>query len=385
MSNKFIPYGKQTIGTADVRAVVNALKADFLTTGPLVGKFENKFAKYVGAKYAVAVSNATAGLHLAVLSLEIPLGADGITSPITFMASSNAMLYAGLRPRFADIDPDTYSITANTIKEFITNDTRLIIPVHYAGHPCEMEKIANVARENRSYIIEDAAHAVGSKYADGSMVGSGKYSDLTVFSFHAVKTMTTGEGGMITTNNRKLYEKLLILRSHGIVRDEKKMTHNPGPWYHEMKLLGYNYRLTDFQAALGISQLKRITSFIKKRRSIVSFYNKKFHSTPWIKIPHEAKGVFSAYHLYSIQIDFLALGKTRREIMEYLFKHGIGTQVHYIPVHLQPYYREHFGYKVGDFPIAERYYKNCLSIPLFPSLTKKELALVVNHILKLCA
>lgn len=380
MSSNYIPYSRQTIEDDDISAVVTALKSDFLTTGPTITRFEEVFAKYVGAKYAVTVANATAGLHIAVMALDIPKNSEGITSPITFMASANAMVYSGITPRFADIEPNTYNIDVGKIKNTITKKTKIIIPVHFAGQPCEMKQVAKLAKDNKLFVVEDAAHAIGSKYANGKRVGNCEYSDMTVFSFHAVKTMTTGEGGMITTNNHELYEKLLLLRSHGIVRDTENMIDNPGPWYHEMHVLGYNYRLTDIQAALGISQLNKIDKFIARRREIIGKYNQELKNLSWLRIPFENKKDYSAFHLYVLQIDFQRIGKTRKVVMEELFEKGIGTQVHYIPVHLQPYYRKHYGYHEGNCPIAESYYERAISIPLFPMLTDSEVEMIIDVI-----
>lgn len=375
-----IPYGRQFINDDDIETVINQLKSDYLTQGPAVKQFEKDIADYCGAQYCVAVANGTAALHLAVSALELEKGSEGITSPITFAASSNSMVYNEISPVFADIDAKTYNISVDSIREKINQNTKLITPVHFTGQPCRMKEIKALADSHNIKIIEDAAHAIGSQYEDGSYVGNCKYSDLTIFSFHPVKTITTGEGGAITTNSKELYKKLLFLRSHGITKDPELLSMNPGPWYYEMQSLGFNYRLTDLQAALGSSQLKRLNDFKKRRRDIISKYNKAFSSSNYLTIPYEKKDVSSCFHLYVLQFDFKAIGLSRKEVMERLKENGIFAQVHYIPVHLQPYYKKTFGYKVGDYPVAEHYYERCLSIPLFPAMTDEDVELVIKAI-----
>lgn len=375
-------YGFQSIDKNDVLAVSKVLGGKWLTTGPSIEEFENKFSKIVGSKYAVAVSNGTAALHLAVLAARLPRGCEGITTPISFLATSNAMLYCGIRPVFVDIESDTYNIDADKIRNKINKNTKLIIPVHFAGQACNIKKIRDVVGD-KCVIIEDAAHALGSKYSNGKMVGSCCYSNMTIFSFHPVKTITTGEGGMITTNDKKLYELLKILRSHGMTKNFKKGFVSPGPWYYEMQELGFNYRMTDFQAALGISQLSKLSNFAKKRKEIVEMYNNGFKNIEWIKIPHESQKNYSVFHIYVLQIDFKKINKSRKEVMEILSKKGIGTQVHYIPIYFQPYYKKTFGFKKGICPIAEKYYEKCLTIPLFPSMTKDEVKYVIKSVIGL--
>ena len=375
-----IGYGHQYIDDSDIEAVVKVLKSDYLTQGPSVTKFEHKICAITGAKYCVSVSNATAGLHIAVAALELEEDVEGITTPNTFLASSNCMVYNKVKPVFADINPVSYNIDPTEIEKHINSKTKLLIPVHFAGLPCDMDKISTIAKAHNLYVIEDAAHAIGSQYADGSYVGNCKYSDMTVFSFHPVKTITTGEGGAVTTNDEKLYQRLLMLRSHGTTKDEKLLTKNPGPWYYEMQTLGFNYRMTDMQAALGYSQLLKLDFFKKRRREVVALYNKAFSDMKYLKTPTEPKTVSSCFHLYATQIEFASLGKTRSQVMAELRERGIGTQVHYIPVPTQPYYKETYGYKDGDYPNAEKYYEQELSLPLYPGLSDEDVMAVIKAV-----
>lgn len=375
-----IPYGKQFIEQDDIDAVVQVLQSSHLTQGQTVRDFEQSICKYTGAKYCVAVANGTAALHIAVASLKLPAGTEGITTSITFMATSNSMLYSGVKPSFADIDPLSYCIAPNAIEKQINSHTKLIMPVHFAGQTCDMKNINKIAEEHSCYLIEDAAHAIGSNYADGSKVGNCKYSDMTIFSFHPVKAITTGEGGAVTTNNKALYEKLCALRSHGITSDPAKMTQNPRPYFHEMHILGFNYRITDIQTALGLSQLKKLERFKNARRQIVEIYNKELAGIDGLVLPFERKDLDSCFHLYVVKIDFKRLGKTRGEVMEELRAKGVLTQVHYTPVHTQPYYQKELGYKWGDYPQAEEYSKQCLSIPLYPAMIDEEIQTVINAI-----
>ena len=375
-----IGYGHQYIDDSDIEAVVNVLKSDYLTQGPSVSAFEKKICEITGAKYCVAVSNATAGLHIAVAALELKEGSEGITTPNTFLASSNCMVYNKVKPVFADIDSKTYNIDPKEIQKHISDKTKVLIPVHFAGLPCDMEKINTIAKKHNLHVIEDAAHAIGSQYADGSYVGNCKYSDMTVFSFHPVKTITTGEGGAVTTNDEKLYQKLCMLRSHGVTKDENLLTKNPGPWYYEMQSLGFNYRMTDMQAALGVSQLNKLDFFKKRRREVIAMYNKAFADMRYLKTPYEPENVCSCFHLYVTQIDFESLGKSRAQVMKELRDKDIGTQVHYIPVPTQPYYKNTFGYKDGDYPVAEKYYEQELSLPLYPGLSDDDVNTVIKAV-----
>lgn len=290
-----------------------------------------------------------------------------------------------MKPDFADIHEKTFCLDPAELENNIKPDTAVVLPVHFAGQPAEMKKISEIARKHGMFIIEDAAHAIGSKYENNQPVGSCCYSEMTVFSFHPVKTITTGEGGAITTNDKTLYEKLIMLRNHGLTKDPHKLkaqssSPDVGPWYYEMQELGYNYRMTDIQAALGIGQLKKMDRFIKRRREIITRYNEAFKNLEWLTLQYERPGVFSALHLYVIRIDFERIGKTRTQVMNELKAKAIGTQVHYIPVHYQPYYQEHFGFKKGDYPKTEYYYQQCLSIPLFPKMTDDDVQRVIDAI-----
>ena len=375
-----ISYGRQSITEEDIQAVVKALKSDFLTQGPAVQEFEKSITDYCGVKYCVVVANGTAALHMAVAALDISEGRQGITSTNTFTASATSMVYSGLKPVFADIDKDTFNVTTETLKAKMTKSTALFTPVHFAGQPCNMKEIKKLADTQNIRIIEDAAHAIGSSYSDGDRVGSCRYSDMTIFSFHPVKTITTGEGGAITTNDKELYKRLLMLRSHGITKDPEVLEKNPGPWYYEMQSLGFNYRMSDIHAVLGVSQMKRLDKFKKKRRALISRYNEAFKDLKGFTAPVETEGFESCFHLYVAQIDFDVLEITRTEYMQKLFSKGIGTQVHYIPVHTQPYYREKYGTEDIDYPIAMNYYSRALSLPLYPDMTEKDQGYVIEQI-----
>ena len=380
VTDKYIAYGKQNISDSDIQAIVEVLKSDYLTQGPKVKEFEDNICTHTGAKYCVAVSNGTAALHLAVAVLNITKRSEGITTPNTFVASANCMLYNDLIPRFADIDPHTYNIDPEKVLPLLNESTRLLIPVHFAGQAAEMQSISKIAKENDFFVIEDAAHAIGSQYADGSYVGNCKYSDLTTFSFHPVKTITTGEGGAITTNSKELYERLIMLRSHGITKDENKLLMNPGSWYYEMQELGFNHRLTDMQAALGTSQLSRLEDFKARRREIVAHYNEAFSDIPWLTTPFEMESLSSCFHLYVLQINFQKIGKSRNYVMNQLLSEGVGTQVHYIPIYTLPYYQR---FPVAECPQAEKYYEQCLSIPLYPGMSNHDVEVVIKAVQRL--
>lgn len=364
MKGKTYPYGKQSLDFCDYWSVLSTLKSPFLTCGPKVKEFEQAICDYTGAKYCVAVSNATAALHISMLALGVKQEDEVITSPNTFLASSNCILYAGGTVKFADVEADTANIDPAQIEQQISDKTKGIIPVHFAGQSCDMERIHTIAKKHNLFVVEDAAHAIGSDYKD-TKVGSCKYSNMTIFSFHPVKTITTGEGGAITTNNEELYKKLLALRSHGMHKDGK-MTQT---WEYEMRELGFNYRLTDIQAALGITQFKKLDKFKKCRREIVDYYNKN------LGLPHLIEKDFSnaCFHLYPVMV------RNREEFYQKAKKVGLSLQVHYIPVHTQPYYKN-LGFNEGDYPNAEIYYKKCISLPLYPSLTNSDLKEIVKRV-----
>lgn len=380
---KYLPYGRQSIDEDDIKEVVKALKSDWLTQGPIVKKFEESLAKYCGVKYAVAVSSGTAALHLACLAVGLKRGDEAITSPITFLATPNAVLYSGARPVFADIDYESINIDPEKIENSITNKTRVILPVHFAGLPCDMVKIRNIAKKNDLLVIEDACHALGAEYkADNRWlkVGSCKHSDMTVFSFHPVKHITTGEGGAITTNSRRLYEKLKALRTHGVYKDKK--TAKRGTWYYEMRDLGFNYRITDFQCALGISQLKNIDRFINRRIEIADMYNNSFKNIKGIEIPFMGNDFKPSWHIYVLKINYKYFGFSRAEIMFNLKKHNnIITQVHYIPVYRQPFYKR-FMFDFRDYPNAESYYEKTLTLPVYPKMTDEDVDRVITFFKK---
>ena len=372
----YLPYGKQWIDEDDIKAVVDVLKGDYLTTGPTISAFEQKIAEYVGAKYAVAFSNGTAALHGACFAAGIGAGVEVITTPITFAASANCVLYQGGKVVFADIDPQTYNIDPAEIQKKITEKTKAIIPVDFTGQPVNLDKIHELARKYNLIVIEDAAHALGAKYR-GKKVGS--LSDMTMFSFHPVKHVTSGEGGMITTNNKEYYEKLLQFRSHGITREQGKLKENHGPWYYEMQFLGYNYRMTDIQAALGFSQMDKLDIFVGKRKEIVSKYNQAFQGMKQIITPFQDITGESSWHLYIIRLRLEELVVGRKEIFEDLQKKNIGVNVHYIPVHMLPYYQE-LGYVKGSLPHAEKLYEEIISLPLFPAMSEQDIDDVISSV-----
>ena len=391
MENKVIPYGRQNITQEDIDIVVEALKSDYLTQGPKILEFENAFAKYVGSKYAVAVANGTAALHLCTLALDVKKGQKVITTPITFAASANCVRYCDGEVVFADIDPETYLLDFDSVKSILEASPmgtyQGIIPVDFAGRAVDLEKFRKLADEYNLWIIEDSCHAPGGCFIDEKgneqNCGNGNFADLAIFSFHPVKHIASGEGGMITTNNEVLYQKLLMLRTHGIVKSNELYTNSiefaGGKdiyplWYMEMQELGFNYRLTDFQAALGLSQLKRADEGLQRRREIAKTYYEAFKNKSFIK---GQSGVVEghAYHLYIIEVE------NRLGLYNFLRTQNIFAQIHYIPCHLMPYYRE-FGWKEGDMPKAEKYYKHCISLPMYPTLTEQEQQFVIENIIK---
>lgn len=387
-----IPYGRQSISDEDVAAVERVLRSDWITQGPAITQFERSLAEYTGARHGLAVSNATAGLHLACLALGVGKGDLVWTSPNTFLASANCALYCGADVDFVDIDPGTYNLCVDKLEAKLRAAQaagrlpKVLIPVHFAGQSCDMRAIHALARQYGFRIIEDASHAVGADYADGK-VGNCRYSDITVFSFHPVKILTTGEGGMLLSNDDALHRQLSLLRSHGMVRDPADLDdHGQGAWYYEQHTLGYNYRITDIQAALGLSQLGRLDAFVARRRAIAARYTTLLAGLP-VTTPFQAAYGESAWHLYPIWIEPGADGDVaarRKAVFASLREQGIGVNVHYIPVPNQPYYRR-LGFKPGQFPQAERYYSGAISLPMYYSLTDAEQDQVVEAVRKALA
>ncbi len=365
-----IPYGKQWIDEDDIQAVVDVLKGDYLTTGPAISEFEKAVCEYTGAKYAVAIANGTAALHAACFAAGIKYGDEVITTPMTFAASANCVLYCGGTPVFADIRPDTYNIDPAEIRKKITDKTKAIIAVHYTGQPCDMDEIQAIAKEHHLTVIEDAAHALGADYK-GRKIGT--ISDMTTFSFHPVKHITTGEGGMITTNDEKLYEKLKLFRSHGITRDESLMTKKEGGWYYQQVDLGYNYRITDIQCALGISQMRKLDNFIARRRELVKRYEEAFRDIEGIICPYQQEECHNSWHLYVIQV------QERKKVFDQLRNAGIQANVNYIPVYQHPYYQDH-GYQDVCCQQAEKLYEHIIILPLFAGLTDEQQDYVIQKV-----
>lgn len=369
-----IPYGRQKISQEDINSVIEVLQSDFLTQGPAIPKFENDICEYVGAQYGVAVNSGTSALHIACLALELGEGDYLWTTPITFVASANCGLYCGAKVDFVDIDPVTWGISVDSLREKLVIAKqnkcvpKVLVVVHLCGLPCEMEAIHKLAVEYGFSVIEDACHAIGGRY-ETEKIGSCKYSDITVFSFHPVKTITTGEGGMAVTNDVELAGKMMLYRSHGITREPEKMTHeSEGPWYYQQISLGFNYRMTDLQAALGISQLKMVDQFVAQRHLLADRYD-KYLSALALQLPWRAGNRYSGMHLYVVRVDTDQYSRER--VFNFLREKDICVNLHYIPVHTQPYYQK-LGFSVGSFPQAEKYYKEAITLPLYPDLSESE-------------
>ncbi len=379
-----IPYGRQEVTEADIDAVVGVLRSDYLTQGPWVPAFERAVAQYVGAGHAVAVNSATSALHLACLSLGLGPGDRLWTSPITFVASANCGLYCGAEVDFVDIDPRTGNLCPERLAAKLEQAERdgtvpkVVVAVHLCGEPCDMRAVRALGERYGFRIIEDASHAIGARYR-GEPVGSGRYSDVTVFSFHPVKIITTAEGGMAVTNDAATAERMMLLRSHGITRDPAQMTHVPdGPWYYQQIALGFNYRMTELQAALGASQLNRLDAYVERRHEIARRYDEAFTGLP-LATPWRDPDSRSALHLYALRLRVEMLRPTHREVFERLREAGIGVNVHYIPVHLQPWY-ERLGFRYGQFPEAERYYAEAISLPIYPAMTRSDEDRVIDAV-----
>ncbi|MGK5093320.1 UDP-4-amino-4,6-dideoxy-N-acetyl-beta-L-altrosamine transaminase [Deltaproteobacteria bacterium TL4] len=384
-TRSIIPYGRQSIDENDVQAVVDILRSDRLTQGPAVDAFEAELSRYCNVKHTVAVNSGTAALHLACLAIKLQPGDEVITSPMTFVASANCAAYCGATPVFADIDTQTYNVSPEEVEKKITARTKAIIPVHFAGQSCDMAKIHHIVTSaeqrfgQKIFIIEDACHALGSRYQQ-TQVGQCSFSDMAVMSFHPVKHITSGEGGAVLTNNDSLCHRLRLFRTHGITRPQEGNTAEVGSWYYEQIELGYNYRITDIQCGLGLSQMQKLPMFMQRRKEIVKQYNRAFGSNPYVQVPFEQDPGSSNFHLYILLVAFDKIGLSRKQFMEKLMQEGIYAQVHYIPVHTQPFYKNKFGYDWGQFPNAEAYYQRCVSLPLFQSMTELEVTKVINTI-----
>jgi perosamine synthetase len=373
-----LPYGRQSVEESDIQAVVDVLRSDWLTTGPKVAEFEEAFAARVGAAHAVSFSSGTAALHAAAFAAGLKSGDEAITTPLTFAATANCVLYQGATPVFADVCADTLNLDAERAAGKITAKTRAILPVDYAGHPADLKPILELARQNGAIVIEDACHALGAEY-NRRKVGS--IADMTVFSFHPVKHITTGEGGMVTTNNPQFAEALRRFRNHGI-SSEARQRQSAGQWHYEMVLLGFNYRLPDFACALGIEQLKRLDANLERRREIAERYSKAFAEIPGVIAPTVRPDVNPAWHLYPIRLDLGKLTADRAQIFRALRAENIGVNVHYIPVHLHPYYRDRFGYVGGEFPVTEDAYSRLISLPMFHAMSDQDASDVIAAVAK---
>ncbi|EJL6289644.1 UDP-4-amino-4,6-dideoxy-N-acetyl-beta-L-altrosamine transaminase [Vibrio cholerae] len=386
-----IPYGKQDINQQDIDSVVDVLNSDFLTQGPQVPAFEQALIHHTGASYALAVNSATSALHIACIALGLGTGDWLWTSPITFVASANCGLYCGAQVDFVDIDPETYNMCPKRLEEKLIKAKsegklpKVVVPVHLCGQPCDMAAIAKLAKEYNFKVVEDASHAIGGKY-QGKPIGNCEYSDITVFSFHPVKIITTAEGGAVMTNQKALYDKMALLRSHGITRNPEQMEgESHGGWYYQQIDLGFNYRMTELQAALGVSQMKRLDDFITARHHLADRYNELLKTLPVI-LPYQLKNTYSGLHLYVIRLQLDKLPLTHKEVFEALRGKGIGVNLHYIPVHTQPYY-EKLGFSAGDFPESERYYSEAISLPIFHCMTEEQqdkVVQVLTEILQVC-
>jgi perosamine synthetase len=385
MPEKVYSYGKQTIEEDDIKAVVDALRSDRLTQGPMIQEFERQLSERLAAPYCSVTSSGTASLHLIGLGLGWKPGDVVITSPIAFLACANCILYAGATPDFADIDPLNYTLDPVKVEERIVyhrsegRNVKAVIGVDYAGNPCDWDGLALVAKQYGLQLVNDHCHALGSLYK-GDPSFAAHYADAAILSFHPVKHITTGEGGAILTRHKWLDEKIKALRVHGVTQDPRLLSKNDGPWYYEMIDLGFNYRITDFQCALGISQLAKLDRFLDERRRIAAFYDKAFMNDGRFVIPVSHRDTLHAYHLYPLQINYTQLNVSKREMFDHLREKGIHCQVHYMPVHLQPYYRNRFGYAAGDYPIAEKFYAREISIPMYPALNKDDLEYISSSI-----
>lgn len=376
----FIPYGTQWIGKDEIASVVSVLEGTWLSPGPQIDAFEEAVAKFCGARFAVAYSSGTSALHGAVHASGAVTGDSGITSPFSWVASANCMFYEGVTPQFCDIAPSSMNMSVECLKNVITPKTKVVIPVHFAGLPCDMKSIHAIAKEAGSMVIEDAAHAIGSSSPEGR-IGNCAFSDMTCFSFHPVKTITTGEGGMVTTNDPDLYESLVRFRNHGIVRNDNNAFPDEGPWYFEMETPGYNYRMTNIQAAIGLEQMKRIDGFLDRRQQIRMAYDEAFNDISALELPHVPDDNFSAFHLYVVRLNLDKLNVGRKEIFMQLRERGLGVQVHYPPIHLQPYYRREYGFKRGDFPVSEESYARAISLPIYPKMSDGDVRYVIDTVL----
>jgi len=370
---EFLPYGRQSIDDGDIAAVVETLRSDWLTTGPKVGEFEEAFAAWVGARYAVSFSSGTAALHGSAFAAGLGVGDEAITSPLTFAATANCVLYQGGKPVFADVREDTLNIDPERVSACITPRTKTLLPVDYAGHPADLDELRSIADRHGLTIIEDACHALGAEHR-GRRVGS--ISHMTVFSFHPVKHLTTGEGGMVATDNPRFADTLRKFRNHGISSEARERQAH-GQWHYEMVLLGFNYRLTDIACALGLQQLSKLESNLARRREIAEKYNEALRSLSGITLPTVRDDVLPAWHLYPVRLDLNSIPARRAEIFQALRAENIGVNVHYVPVHLHPYYRDRFGYKAGDYPVSESAYERLISLPMFHGITDRDIYDVV--------